>query len=190
MSSIPVLRHSSSPAQLSVRQQPARLSVQQPQGNLSISSGSASLEIQHREGSLRIDSTAARASMKYFSMLGLLGEIGRISKQKGNAGVSNIVAEGRACQAIENGGGAIQAQARAAMFDNKQWGVVLMPGVPPSISYTPGSVEISARAGSTQVQFRRQAPIINVEPQRPSISFSAAQLSFSLPGPVGLDLRA
>ncbi len=190
MSLAPILQHHSSPARISVQQGPAQLRASQPQGRLSISTTPAALDIRHVDPQLSINSSAARASMKYFSMQGLLGEISRISKQKGAQGVGTIVSDGLAYQGVENGGGAVQSIARSKMFDNKQFGVVLMPSVPPSISYTPGQVSINASASAAQVQFQRQAPMISVEPQRTSVSFSAPQLSFSLPGSAGLDLRA
>ena len=190
MSLAPILQHHSSPARISVQQGPAQLRMSQPQGQLSVSAAPASLEISHSDPRLSIDSSAARASMKYFSMLGLLDEISRISKQKGAAGVGTIVSDGLAYQGVENGGGAIKSVARSKMFDNKQFGVVLMPSVPPRISYTPGQVRINASASAARVQFQPQRPMISVEPQDTSVSFSAPQLSFSLPGAAGLDLRA
>lgn len=190
---MPILQHSSRFAQLNVRQHAAQLSVQQRPAQLNVSRTGSSLNIQSTPGQLSVDSTQTRASMHYYTMLGLLGELVGYTQRQYNRGVSEIVADGAQFQSIEHKGNPIASVARERMFvdmNDREFRVGLMPSVPPSISYSPGSVSIQVNPGSTQVQIQSSAPMINVEPQRAEISVQPGQLQMNAPPPAAIDLLA
>jgi hypothetical protein len=168
------------------------MSVSQPKGQLSIQSRPASLQVQSTPGQLNIDSTAARASMKFYSMLGLLGELVAYSGRQFERGLGDRVAAGSQLQAIEGGGNAVASLARERMFvdmNDRQFSVALMPSTPPVVSYSPGSVNISASSSPPQVQFQAQRPMIDIQAQKAEINVSRPQLRMSQDG-VGLNIVA
>jgi hypothetical protein len=181
----PILQHSASPARLTLQRTPARLSVEQRPAEMNVDSSGGGIEISHLPGQLSIDSSAARASMNYYSMLGLLGELVDYSGRQFERGISDMLAAGEQLQAVEAGAGAISALARERMFvdlNDRQFNIGLIPSTPPQVSYRAGTLSVRARGSAPRIQFRRSPPMISVEPPSTQVSVSRPQLRIGLDG--------
>jgi Family of unknown function (DUF6470) len=170
---IPQIRLQSTSAALSIRTTPGRMDFEQPPAELDIQQPQAKMEIERTPSKLTIDQTEARADIDLKSVRRRIEEYSQQGFEDWLAGLARVAQDGDELMMIENGGGAIAAQAKRNSED---------PMYEFNIGWIPsaGSVKIGYDPGSVKVNFEPQKVVNHSRSQKPNIQYTPAQVDVSL----------
>jgi Family of unknown function (DUF6470) len=179
--SVPQIRLQSTSSALRIRTTQGRMDIEQPPAELDIQQPKAKMEIERTPSKLTIDQTEARADMDLKSVHRRIEEYSQQGYEDWLAGLVRVAQDGDELMMIENGGGAIAAQAKRNSED---------PIYEFNIGWIPsaGSVKIGYDSGSVKVNVEPQKVINNIRPQKPNIKYTPAQVDVSLKRYVDLQI--
>ncbi len=169
----PQIRLQSTPAAIGITTTPGRMEIEQPPAELDIQQPKAIVEIERRPSKLTIDQTEARADVDLKSIFRRTRDAKEQGYQDWLSGLARVASDGDELMMIENGGGAIAAQAKRNSED---------PIYEFNIGWIPsaGSVKIQYDPGSVSIHAEPQKAIINSRVQKPIINHTPAQVEISL----------
>jgi hypothetical protein len=173
----------STPARLSMESRRAQISIQQPPPQFSIETPDNGFSVTSTGPRIQIDSTAARESYGYYTPSAFMREMVAYSLRQARRGIGDIAAAGDQMARLPHNGDAIPSLAFERQFVNsrdRQFVIAMVPKVPPSISITPGRVDISSTYNPPRIQIISEPPMITSEPAELSMSAVPASLSISV----------
>jgi hypothetical protein len=163
----------STPAILGITKSDARIEIQQPQARMDFQQSKAAMEIKQTQGKLTIDQTEAWAEMNIKSVFRSTREAAAEGQQAWMQYLAKTAQEGSELMKIENGGGAIAAQAkRNGQLPKHEFGLGFVP--------SPFSVKINYQPGDVQINIQPRKAITNITAQKPSIHYQQGNVDFHL----------
>jgi Family of unknown function (DUF6470) len=170
---LPQIRVQSTPAILGIEKSNARLHIQQRHAQMELQQPKAIMEMKRIPPKLNIDQTQAWADMNLKSILRRNEEAAAEGSQAWMQYLAKTAQEGSELMKIENGGGAIAAQAkRNGQLPKHEFGLGFIP--------SPFSVKINYQPGDTQINIQPQKVNSNITPQRPIVQYQQGNVSYHL----------
>jgi hypothetical protein len=172
---IPQIRMQSTPAVLGIETSSNRLEIKQPQAQMELHQPQGEIEMKRIPSKLTIDQTEAWADMNLKSAIRRNKEAAAEGYQAWIQYLAKTAQEGSELMRIENGGGAIAAQAkRNGQLPKHEFGLGFIPS-PFSVkfNYQPGDVQITPHTYDVVSNIKAQKPIINYQPG--SVSYHLQQ---------------
>jgi hypothetical protein len=170
---IPQIQMQSTRAILGITQSDAQMEIQQPKAQMDFQQPKAAMEINQTQGKLTIDQTQAWADMNLKSILRRNEEFAAEGNQAWVQYLAKTAQEGSELMKIENGGGAIAAQAkRNGQLPKHEFGLGFVP--------SPFSVKINYQPGDVQINIQPRKAITNITAQKPIIQYQQGSVDFHL----------
>ncbi|KAA0966792.1 hypothetical protein FQ087_11385 [Sporosarcina sp. ANT_H38] len=144
--------------------------IEQPRATMNIQQPAAILEISSTRPQLSIDTTEARADIDMKSVRRRIEEHAQLGMQGASEGTARRAQEGQQMLRIENGGKVIADIAKQNATP---------PPAPLGIRFVGNrsNVQISAQAGTTNIQATPQKPIIDVQINKPIHNYTPGKVS-------------
>jgi Family of unknown function (DUF6470) len=163
---IPQLRMQSTQAILGIEKSNSSIQIQQPQAQMELHQPKGEIEMKRIPPKLTIDQTEAWADMNLKSAIRRNKEAAGEGYQAWMQYLAKTAQEGSELMKIENGGGAIAAQAkRNGQLPKHELGLGFIPS-PFSVkfNYQPGDVQITPHTYDVVSNIKAQKPIIHYQP--------------------------
>jgi hypothetical protein len=169
----PQIRMQSTQAMLGIEKSNARLHIKQPHAQMELQQPKVIVEMKRVSPKLDINQTQAWADMN-------LKHIFRRNEEAAGEGyrawmqyLAKTAQEGTELMKIENGGGAIAAQAkRNGQLPKHEFGLGFIP--------SPSSVKINYQPGDVQINVQPQKVISNFQVQKPIINYQQGSINYHL----------
>jgi hypothetical protein len=170
---IPQIRVQSTPAILGIEKLNDKLEIKQPHAQMELQQPKAIMEMKRIPPKLNINQTQAWADMNLKSILRRNEEAAAEGNQAWMQYLAKTAQEGSELMKIENGGGAIAAQAkRNGQLPKHEFGLGFIP--------SPFSVKLNYQPGDVQINVRPQKVISNITPQKPVINYQQGSVNYHL----------
>ncbi|WP_456273255.1 DUF6470 family protein [Bacillus sp. AK031] len=170
---LPQLQIQTTNAQLGIQKSSSHIQMQQPKAQVNLHQPQPSIQMRQTPGRLTIDQTEAWADMNLKGILRRNKEIAQEGYQAWAQYLAKKAQEGSELMKIENGGGAIAAQAkRNGQLPKHEFGIDFIP--------SPFSVRIDYQPGSVNVTHQTQDVVSAVTPQKPIIQYQPGDIKFNL----------
>jgi hypothetical protein len=170
---IPQIRMQSTPAKLGIEKANASIEIQQPHAQMELHQSKAIMDMKRVQSKLTIDQTQAWADMNLKSILRRNEEFAAEGNQAWMQYLAKTAQEGSELMKIENGGGAIAAQAkRNGQLPKHEFGLGFIP--------KPFSVKLNYQPGEVQTNIQPQKVVSNIKAQQPTIHYQPGNINYHL----------
>ncbi|MFK4997189.1 DUF6470 family protein [Bacillus sp. N9] len=167
------IRMQSQQAKIAIQSRPATQSIQQSNANVQIEQPLAEMNIRTNPGKLTIDQSQAWEDMNIKSIFKRIEENAYQAEQVVMEGIARVVREGDEMLDIRSGRNIIVEQAKRK---------VNPPLAQTNITWVPSPFSVKAHytRGNVDIQFEAKKPRIDVQTQKPIISYQRGDVHISM----------
>ncbi|RLQ96790.1 DUF6470 family protein [Falsibacillus albus] len=164
--SVPQIRMQSQSAKISIQSTPSAQTIEQPKADMEIHQENAKLTMRTTPSQLTIDQSQAWADMNLKSVLRYISDEAQNGSQACLENIAQTSQEGDELMRIENGRGALIAQAeRNSEPPQYDYNIGFIPSnFSVKVHFQPGQVNIDAQSQNVDINTQIHKPFINYRP--------------------------